>query len=627
MISLICTTTVAFAQSGATGLDGYTDSLRLDMDALTTDSAALYLEKLLEDEVIWRPGSESMKMALERLVSRYKAPFDTIKWQLEVFQYDSIRPTPVDFVTYDTVTTRWLNDSTFILFAEQLEREPFVVEETIVRKPMDASELFAQDSMPDMEMLLDSVFREQDTIREVHIDSLYLDTLGFELYQVRGGQVIPPLLEYGRRQDVYFEFDSSAVIYTDTATYLVADEDSPFFIVPNTHLPDSLEMAVKKLLDHTWRQDSIQVFFNDIDGHRTPFWLTAGADDPKRYWVKNDKNDSITIWLGNPDKYDITMYLEEDVNINRMRKLTVENVPITTINPATALVKIEPLEEIPVYWEYDFATNLLFSQTFISDNWSKGGQSALSTLLDIKGAAQYTDKKAKTKWINSGRLKYGSIITKDSPMKTNTDMLEFNSQYNRLIKGKFDFSAVFYLKTQVAKGIKYGKEDTTVVSKFLNPTTFTLGAGVEYKPFKHTELNFSPLSYKNTFVLDTANIPQTAHGIPADRKALQEMGAQLLVTNKLNVWDGLEINSKLRLFSSYFNEPQNIDVDWEVNLKRRINWYFTVSANFHLIYDDDILFPLTDDNGDELKWPDGTVKKAPGAQFKEYVGLSFAFNF
>jgi len=623
--------TSVFAQTGAVQAGAGNDTIVPGPVLFTPAEASQYVEGLLEQSATWRPGSEQMQAALERLLQHYSEPFDSVSARLTAFSYDSIHPEPVDFVTYDTVSARWLNDSTFILPGNRLHREPFIVKETIIRTPVDAAEFLAQDSMPDLDALLDSVFSQQDTLREVFIDSLYLDSLDLDLYRVAGGMISPPPVPANSRRAASLLPDSSSLIYTDTTTYLVADEDSPFFIVPDDRMPDSLELAVKKLLEYSRERDSIRVFITDINGHREPFWLTTGSNDPRRYWVKNYKNDSITIWLGNPGKYDISMYLEEDVNINRMRKLTVEDTPITTINPATALVTIEPLEEIPVYWDYDFASNLLFSQTYISDNWSKGGQSALSTLLDIKGTASYTDKKEKSKWINSGRLKYGSIITKENGMRTNTDMLELNSQYNKLIKGKFDFSALFYLKTQVANGFKYTKDTAILVSKFLNPTTFTLGVGVEYKPFKHTELNFSPLSYKNTFVLDTVisegGVDPTNHGIPAGKKVLQEMGAQLLVTNKLNILDGLEINSKLRLFSSYFNDPQNIDVDWEINLKRRINWYFTVSANLHLIYDDDILFPILDDEGDPLKWPDGTVKKAPAAQFKEYVGLSFAFNF
>jgi hypothetical protein len=182
------------------------------------------------------------------------------------------------------------------------------------------------------------------------------------------------------------------------------------------------------------------------------------------------------------------------------------------------------------------------------------------------------------------------------------------------------------MKNQLAKGYNY-PNDSVVISKFLNPGTFTLGVGLEYKPFKKTVINYSPLSYKNTFVLDTVAIDQTAHGIAADKKVRQEMGGQLVVKNQVSIFDGLVMTNSLRLFSNYFDNPLNVDVDWEVNLEKRINWYFTVNLNLHLIYDDDIRFPVLDENEDPVKLPDGSTQKAPKMQFKEFVGLTFSFKF
>jgi Protein of unknown function (DUF3078) len=602
-----------------------TDTITDTLTNFTPLTASQYIEDLLQKKSLWRPGGEELKYALQRLTDHYKEPFDSVKLELSEFNFDSIKIESKDFVHYDTLSTKWLNDSTFIFKSNKLTKEPYIYKEKIIKKRIDTSKHLSQNNAFKPESITDSVFFRQDTIREVFIDSLLLNKLNIKMYLSKDNETIPPLIKPGSRKSLQFLKDSSLMI-ADTTTLLVAGKNSPFYIVPDKGIPHSLKLAVNQLMDYTWKRDSIQLFLNDVNGHKTPIWLRAGVNDPKRYWLKNINNDSITIWIGNPDKYDISMFLEEEVSISRMSKLTLEDVPITTSKPNTALVKIKPLEEIPIYWEHELTSNLLLSQTFLSQNWAKGGESALSTLLDIKGTVNYTDKQSNTKWLNSGRLKYGSIITKENGMRTNTDMLEFNSQYNKLIKGKFDFSTLFYFKTQIAKGYKYTKDTAILTSKFLNPATFTIGLGVEYKPFKHTEINYSPLSYKNTFVLDDS-IPRSKHGIPDGKKALQEMGSQLLITNKLSVLDGLSVDSKLRLFSSYFNNPQNIDVDWEVNLKRQINWYFTISANFQIIYDDDILFNVLDDDGNKVLKADGSEKKAPGLQFKEYMGLSFTFNF
>jgi hypothetical protein len=601
------------------------DSLAPVLIALSPQAAAAYIDSLLRQDRLWRSGSDSMKQSLGRLHDHYTEPVDSVVSRLLAFNFDSLAFSYTDIIEADTVPLRWLNDSAFILDTVRLEREPLVIKQTIVQYAVDSTLRSYTDSIPFFRRMMDSMKHDADTLTTVFIDTAYLASKQIRLHRISGRKVSPPLLPPGSRLQFRFTPDSSGVILSDARRVRVAGEGSPFFIVPGEQMPDSLRAAIRTLHQYTVERDSVLVFINDMHGGRTPFWLTSGDSDLYRFWIKNYKNDSITVWMGNPDKNEITLFLEEEVNIDRLDIEPPAKIPVATIRPPRKLAAVEPLKVIPVYWEYDFSSAFAFNQTYLA-NWSKGGENSVSTMLDIGGQAEYTDKEAKIKWTSSGRLKYGSIITEEYGLRTNTDQLEFNSKFNKVIRSKIDFSSTFYMKNQLARGYKY-PNDSTVVSKFLNPGTFTLGVGFEYKPFKKTVINYSLLSYKNTFVLDTAMIDQTAHGIAADRKVRQEMGGQLVVKNTVSIFDGLEMSNSLRLFSNYFNNPQNVDVDWEVSLEKRINWYFTVNLNLHLIYDDDIRFPVLDENDQPVKWPDGSIKKTPKAQFKEFVGLTFSFKF
>jgi hypothetical protein len=46
-----------------------------------------------------------------------------------------------------------------------------------------------------------------------------------------------------------------------------------------------------------------------------------------------------------------------------------------------------------------------------------------------------------------------------------------------------------------------------------------------------------------------------------------------------------------------------------------------------MIYDDDVRFPVLDEDGQPELLPDGSVHKVPRLQFKQFLGLSFLFNF
>jgi hypothetical protein len=88
----------------------------------------------------------------------------------------------------------------------------------------------------------------------------------------------------------------------------------------------------------------------------------------------------------------------------------------------------------------------------------------------------------------------------------------------------------------------------------------------------------------------------------------------------------MEISNTVRLFSSYLDKPQNVDIDWEMSLEKQISWYFKIRLNLHLIYDDDILFPIKDENNEPILLPDGSPKKGPRTQFNQLLGLTLVFK-
>ncbi|MCF8225075.1 MAG: DUF3078 domain-containing protein [Bacteroidales bacterium] len=635
-----------------------TDSIQPQKDApnnqpvvLSVDSAAMYITNILGHEQYWRPGGTVMKQSLQHLIRQYYVPYDSTEQRLSVFPYDSILIGETELVKNDTLPLKWLNDSTFIIDTTLLKKEPLITIQTVWKRLADTTRILIretrtfqnvpndtadmkQDTLPhaivDTSLVSDTVVEtgklhllRQDTLMEVFIDSASLDAKNIQLYGFRNNMVIPPLIQ--EEEKAYsLTPDRSKVVFYDTLKVLTADKGSPFYIVNNRRMPDSLKSAVLTLTGHIYKRDSVMLNITDMYGHKTPFWLSADNDELYRFWIKNYKNDSITVWLGNPEKYDLSLFLEEEVLINRPEKQPTQEIPIPRTEPESFLLKVDPLEVIPVYWDFEFSSLLAFNQTYLS-NWSKGGESSVATMVDLKGGAQYNNTRSDTKWITNGRLKYGSLITEEYGIRTNTDQFEINSQYNKVISKKVDFSTVFYMKNQIARGYNY-PNDSVVVSKFLNPGTFTVGVGAEYKPFKKTVFNFSPLSYKNTFVLDTT-IDQTVHGIEENKMVRQELGGQLVATNSITLLEGLDMSNSVRLFANYFDQLQNVDVDWELNLEKRINWYFTISFNLHIIYDNDIRFPVLDDAGEQVLLDDGSPLKEPKMQLKEFVGLNFSFKF
>jgi hypothetical protein len=588
----------------------------------TPEQASDYIHRLMATELFrFQVADKSLSELLNRLLDHYEEPFDSVKAKLGNMPEDAYGLSSMQRLHSDTIPVRWLNQHSFILDTVPLSREPLLLKQTVTMKLADLSGLLPENVSEELRNLLDSVFQTRDTINEMVIDTAFLRSRKVELYHIEGELIEPPMTFPDSYTGHSFLPGKEGLVVFSTHEYVHADKNGSHIGVRPV---DSLLNAVETLLQYLTQRDSALLMIRGADGVRTPLWITTGRPDLSRFWIKNDQNDSISIWVGNPEHRLITLQLEEGVNVKRPEKLGAQDLPVIHVQPVRKLVPIRPLEGAPHAWKNSFVGSVSLNQNHLS-NWAKGGVSSFSTMVDLLAKSDYVNKQTKEQWNSSGRLRYGSIRSKENGYRTNNDILEFNSQYNRQQREKLDFSALLYFKTQIAYGYKY-PNDSVVVSKFLNPGAFTVGVGFEYRPVKNGSINVSPLSYKNTFVLDTANINQTAHGVDATQRSRQEFGGQVLVRHSMSVFNGMAVSNSLRLFSSYLNKPQNIDVDWELGMEKQINWYFTIRVNLHLIYDDDVKFAILDADGNPVKWPDGTPRKAPRTQINQFLGLTLTFR-
>jgi hypothetical protein len=590
-----------------------------------TASAWQFIGEAIGNRSLWRTPDDTVREALRRLLDHTLEPFDTVRNRLSGQDFGSIPVRTGEPVPAGTAVVRWINDSTFAVDPQGWNTDLYLKKVPKLVYPVDFSTLTLSDSILDENGMLDSALFTPDTILVNVIDTAAARSLEIRIHRWKENRASPPLAEQGRDTSARFSDDRSHVLYYIPGTSWTADVTSPFNIVKGRHHLDSLQEAVNTLLGFTMQRDSTRILINDMYGKKTPLWITSGTGDATRFWVKNYKSDSITLWIGNPGKDEISLVLEDEVSFSRLVREEISHLPAFIVEPKRNLLPMTLLEPLPIFWDYELSSDFSMNQTYLA-NWTKGGESSFSFMMDIQGQATYNNKDANTQWITRSRLKFGTIINGEEGFRKNHDLFEVDSKFNRNAWGVIGMSASFYMKHQLAKGYDY-PNDSVAVSKFLNPGTITVGIGAEYKPFTKTTINIAPLSYKTTFVLDTANIDQTKHGINPDQRSKRELGTQIVFYNTISPVKGMEISNRLRLFSNYMNNPQNIDVDWEMILDQMINWFFSIRLNLELIYDDDVRFTLYDPNELPILNPDGSEKKVPKTQFKEFIGLSLKFQF
>lgn len=264
-------------------------------------------------------------------------------------------------------------------------------------------------------------------------------------------------------------------------------------------------------------------------------------------------------------------------------------------------------------------------------NWNAGGESSISGLL--KGNFSRIYIKNNVKWDNELLIRYGVNKQDGLVVKKTDDSFKFNSTYgyrNDTLSNWYH-SVEFNFNTQFTDGYNYPNTEIPI-SKPLAPAYIFFGVGAEYAN-KEKKFNcyFSPLTLKNTLVLDQNLANQGAFGvqkaiydasgnlISEGKKTKTELG--ILISNHLKkeVFKNVIFENRLSLFSDYLNNFGNIDVDWQAQFDLVVNQYVKANIGFHMIYDDDIK---------AKKQIDGQqVVVGPKIQLKQMLGVGLVYNF
>jgi hypothetical protein len=568
------------------------------------EQAIEYLSEWYKSD-LWNSKDHPLRRSIQRLL--YEATTDPLyitEDYIRQYEWSKIKIPASSFYMWDTI---------FIpVPSENNVRRDFKEKEDIF-DPMLADTSVVKEDTVMRYMDGDAILSERDSM--ITIDPKDFDNIFVQTDRQRSA--------YPRTA----KHDSIIVVISDTLKGVISSNpEFPFLYYDHPLVGDSIHAAIRTVLDYIEENDSSRVIVTGSD-NSIPIWLSSNTSRLTRLWLKNEWDEEVSVWIGGTSRDSIDIIVEKGVHFRRLDKTTNiadARIEVKTIDNSR-LAETRKINVKPQYWKFLSEASFVFNQAVIK-NWVKGGESNISTLLDISGTAVYTNKEKKMEWNNIGRIKFGLITSGGYGIRKNTDNIDIISKYSNKAFGKFDFSATMIFMTQLAYGYNY-PNDSVVVSKFFNPASLTLGLGLDYKPNKNTSINFAPLSYKGTFVPDTAMIDPTKHGLQSDQRSKHEPGMSVQINHKTTILENINMVNKVRLFTNYIHNPQNIDIDWELIATVKVNWFTDLRLNTHLIYDDDTLIPVKDDNDEQVLNQDGTPKKVPMVQFKEIIGISVIFRF
>ncbi|KVV13543.1 DUF3078 domain-containing protein [Flavobacterium sp. TAB 87] len=251
-------------------------------------------------------------------------------------------------------------------------------------------------------------------------------------------------------------------------------------------------------------------------------------------------------------------------------------------------------DTIPNGWIKKGNISFLFNQSNFN-NWTAGGENNLSGNLGINYDFNY--KKNDVSWDNKVLASYGLLQSENSSFNKKTDdRLEFNSILGKQAFENWYYSFFLNFRTQFTKGYQYGKDANGAeirnhTTSFLSPGYLTLGPGMYWKKNENLRINFAPLTSKFTFVDNTFTstpgyVDGDYFGVDANKSMRYELGFYASAYYKFNLMTNVSFENTLNLYSNYLEDPQNVDIDYSLNVVLKINKYLSTNVQFQAIYDD-----------------------------------------
>ena len=239
------------------------------------------------------------------------------------------------------------------------------------------------------------------------------------------------------------------------------------------------------------------------------------------------------------------------------------------------------LEEKPNGWTKKGTFTFLANQATFN-NWLAGGQSNVSGNIGLNYDFNY--KSDNWNWDNKIIAGYGLTKIKDQDLQKSDDRLIFNSLAGRKASGEWFYSLFFNFQTQFDSGFDLASGIKT--SHFFSPAYFQFGPGMLWKKSDNLKVNIAPATSKLIIVHQHFTELGPSFGVEQGDSSRFEFGAAINGYYKFTLVENVTVENILNLYSNYLEDPQNVDVDYTLNVAMKINKTLSTNLAFQLLFDD-----------------------------------------
>ena len=236
------------------------------------------------------------------------------------------------------------------------------------------------------------------------------------------------------------------------------------------------------------------------------------------------------------------------------------------------------------------------------ENWVAGGVSSVSGTIGVNYDINYL--KGDWSWDNKIIASFGITKIKDQDIQKSDDRLEWNSVIGKKAQGYWYYSAFLNFKTQFTDDLD---SDTEGPTKFLSPGYLQFGPGLLWKKSDNLKVNIAPATTKLIVVDKALTLPNAAYfGADEGKSSRLEFGVSVGAYYKFDLMKNISMENTLNLYSNYLEDPQNVDLDYTMNLVMSVNKYISTTLAYQTIYDDNAF---------------------EGLQTRQVFGLGINYNF
>lgn len=268
-------------------------------------------------------------------------------------------------------------------------------------------------------------------------------------------------------------------------------------------------------------------------------------------------------------------------------------------------------------WDMGGNVGLQFTQATYT-NWQAGGVNTIAGNSIFNGFANY---QADSKWVwsNALTLAYG-LNFQDTIFNKTDDRIELESRIDYLHSKTWSYSVLTNFRTQFRPGYENPGDigDELKISDFMAPGYLLLGLGATHKPSSNFVMFLSPVTAKATFVMDERLASQSAFGVDSGSSSRFEVGGYANITYKKKLWDNVDLQARIDLFSNYVEDPSLVDINSELIMFFQVNKYIKANIALAYIYDHDVKFDL-DENP--------ATAGVPRSQFRQILSIGFSYDF